>query len=151
MWALRRSRERHRDNEARHCLYDLLRAVIRDRVCDEFLSARVRGRAGAEALDAHHRENRPFVHLRLDRYRVDVQIQLEDTSRALAITRLRSRDEPQGARKASHGALRLLYLAVRYCVVLVDSRIFNVSVSTNEPRAKLLGLKEGNDRELTLY
>lgn len=130
MRVLRRLRGRYRDNEARRGLLGPILATVRERVRDEFLSARDGGRARTEADDPHHRENRPLVHLHPDRYRADVPVQLEATRRTLAITHIRSSDEVQGAKKVLHGALRLSGFAVRYFVILVDSRLLDVSVST---------------------
>lgn len=102
-------------------------------MCDEFLFARVRGRAQTEAVDAHDREDESLVYLCLDQYSPDVQVRLEITSRVFAITCLRSLNGVQMEEEASRSAFRLLCLAYRCCIVLDDSRIFNVLVSIDKP------------------
>lgn len=129
MWVLRRRRGRNRDVEIRCRLHDLLYVIIYNHLRGEFLRTREGGCARTATVGAHYGENEPLVHQRFDRHHVDLLVQLENESRSLAITYLRSSHKVQGASKVLQDALHQLDLAVRYYGILVDSRILDVPVS----------------------
>jgi hypothetical protein len=129
MWILHRQRGRYLNDETRRTLLGSVRVSVHKSLRSKFLYAPNGWYTKPKTADTYCGENGSIICLRLEWYCHDVVVQLEDTSRALTLTHLRPSDQIQGTKKLSQKALLLLGLVLRYFIILVDSRIYNILVS----------------------